>query len=119
MRTPATLSGLPVGRTVTIRLDLPGYDPASDRARLESGQRARVFLSLREAVGTVRIMAIGRRVTAYLDDRAVDPGKPFSASVGMHKLRVESGGTLLIAEPIEVRAGAEMVIDVDEGLRHR
>src|SRR6185436_19800128 len=36
LRTPAVLSGLPVGRMVSIRLDLPGYQPVTEQARLES-----------------------------------------------------------------------------------
>jgi serine/threonine-protein kinase len=114
LKTPAVLSGLPVGRVVSIRLDFPGYQPATEQARLESGQTGRLTIALRQAVGTVRLVGVGKHVSAFLDDRPVDPDKPFSAGAGPHKVRVEAGGSVLLSRAIDVQAGSETLLEVDQ-----
>jgi len=119
LKTPAVLGGLTGGRTVSVRLDLAGYAPVTHQVRLQSGATVGVSASLRHAMGTLRILAAGKRVAAFLDDQAFDPTKSLEAPSGSHKLRVETTGTVLISEPVDVPAGAEAVIDLEGEWSHR
>jgi serine/threonine-protein kinase len=49
LRTPAVLSGLPAGRTVKLRIDLPGYLPASRETTLGAGQPQTLSFALERA----------------------------------------------------------------------
>ena len=112
LRTPAVLSGLPVGRTVTLRLDLAGYSGASRQTRLAAGPAETLSFVLESALGTVRLQGVPAQATAQLDDRPIDVGKPFQASVGTHRLRVELEQSVLVSKTIEVHAGRETELAV-------
>jgi serine/threonine protein kinase len=112
LKTPAALDGLPVGRTVQVRLDLGGYSAASEETTLTAGQPKTLSFTLKSATGTVRLLGVPRQATAELDDRPVDPSNPIVAAVGAHKLRVELDQTVLLSKTIEVRANAETKLDL-------
>jgi serine/threonine protein kinase len=110
--TPAVLKGLPVGRTVKLSLDKQGYETFSQEARLQEGQAQTLSLTLRQAQGTVRLTGVPRNATAYLDDRPIETDKPFSATPGAHRLRVEAADGVVFSNSIDVTMGAEVVVDV-------
>jgi serine/threonine-protein kinase len=112
LKTPAVLGGLPVGRTVTLRLDLGGYTAASRETTLTAGQPQTLSFALESAMGAVRLVGVPRQATAELDDRPVDPSKPIAAAVGTHRLRVELAETVLVSKTIEVRANAETKLEL-------
>ncbi|HTB56584.1 MAG TPA: serine/threonine-protein kinase [Polyangia bacterium] len=112
LQTPAVLDGLPVGRTVKLRLDLGGYAPASKETTLGAGQSQTLSFTLESATGTVRLVGVPRQATAELDDRPVDPSKPIAAAVGAHRLRLELEQSVLLSKTIEVRANAETKLDL-------
>ncbi len=112
LKTPALLDGLPVGRTVKLRLDLEGYAAASRETTLAAGQPQTLSFALESAMGTIRLVGVPRQATAELDDRPVDPSKPIAAAVGAHKLRLELDQTPLVSKTIEVRANAETKLDL-------
>jgi len=112
MLTPATLKGLPVGRTVQLSLDKQGYQSVSQQAVLQEGKPQTLSFTLREAQGTLRLTSVPRSATAYLDDRPVETGKPIPASTGSHRLRVEAADGVVFSNTVEVKMGAELVIDV-------
>ena len=47
-----------------------------------------------------------------LDDRPIDATKPWAATAGTHKLRVELDQSVLLSKTIEIRAGAETVLEI-------
>jgi len=106
------LKGLPVGRTVQLSLDKQGYQSLSHQAVLEEGKSQTLSFTLREAQGMLRLTSVPRNATAYLDDRPVETGKPIPASTGPHRLRVEAADGVVFSNTIEVKMGAELVIDV-------
>jgi hypothetical protein len=112
LKTPAVLDGLPVARTVKLRLDLPGYAAASREMTLTAGQPQTLSFTLASATGTIRLVGVPRQATAELDDRPVDPSKPIAAGVGAHKLRLELEQSVLLSKTIEVRANAETKLDL-------
>jgi eukaryotic-like serine/threonine-protein kinase len=112
LKTPAVLDGLPVGRTVNLRLDLAGYRPASRETTLAAGQPQTLSFTLESAMGTLRLVGVPRQATAELDDGPVDPSKPIAASVGAHRLRLELDQSVLLSKTIEVRANAETKLDL-------
>lgn len=112
LKTPAVLDGLPVGRTVKLRVDLAGYAAASKETTLTAGQPQTLSFPLESSMGTVRLVGVPRQATAELDDRPIDPSKPIAASVGAHKLRLELDQTPLISKTIEVRANVETTLDL-------
>ncbi len=112
LKTPAVLDGLPVGRTVKLGLDLPGYAAASREMTLRVGQPQTLSFTLESATGTIRLVGVPRQATAELDDQPVDPSKPIAAAVGAHKLRIELEQSVLLSKTIEVRANAETKLDV-------
>jgi serine/threonine-protein kinase len=112
LKTPAVLGGLPVGRTVKLRLDLGGYTAASRETTLTAGQPQMLSFALESAMGAVRLVGVPRQATAELDDRPVDPSKPIAAAVGTHRLRVELAETVLVSKTIEVRANAETKLEL-------
>jgi hypothetical protein len=118
LKTPATLTGLPVGRSVRIGLDKEGYRPVSEETTLQGGSAGTLSLTLTAATGTVRVMAPPRNATAFLDDYPVDVGKPFTAPVGTHRLRIEAE-EVSFSKTIDVRAGEVVVVTTDEARSHR
>jgi len=112
LRTPAVLDGLPVGRTVKLRLDLGGYAAASKETTLTAGQPQTLSFTLESAMGTIRLSGVPRRATAELDDRPVDASKPIAAAVGPHKLRLELEQSVLLSKTIEVRANVETKLEL-------
>ena len=110
--TPAVLKGLPAGRTVQLSLDKQGYQPVSQQATLEEGKSQTLSFTLREAQGMLRLTGVPRNATAYLDDRAVETDKPIAAPPGPHRLRVEAADGVVFSNTIEVKMGAELVVDV-------
>lgn len=112
LKTPAVLSGLPIGRTITLRLDLEGYTGVSRQTTLAAGQPQPLSFTLESALGKVRVRGVPPRATVQLDDRPVDAAGPFSAAVGTHKLRVELEQSVLLAKTIEVRAGTETRVEI-------
>ncbi len=112
MLTPAVLKGLPVGRTVQLSLEKQGYQSVSQQAVLEEGKSQTLSFTLREAQGTLRLTGVPRNATAYLDDRPVDTDKPIAASPGPHRLRVEAADGVVFSNSIEMKMGAELVVDV-------
>jgi serine/threonine protein kinase len=113
-KTPAVLTGLPVGRSLRIGLDRQGYEPVADQTTLAEGPTRTLSFTLRAAIGTVRLVAPPANASAFLDDKPVDVSKPFTAPAGKHKLRVEAE-SLSFSRTIEVRAGAETVLSADDG----
>ena len=118
LKTPALLAGLSVGTTISIRLDKAGYEPVREQVKVEEGRSRTLTFTLHGAFGTVRLVGAPRHAVAYLDDRVVDAGKPFPAAAGPHRLRVELEETALISKAIDVRAGAETVLDLDRERSH-
>ena len=112
LTTPAVLSGLPVGRTITLRLDLAGYTGVSKQTTLTEGQPQRLSFTLASAVGTVRLRGLPPRATVLLDDRPIEAAGPLSVSVGTHKLRVELEQSVLLSKTVEIRAGAESELEI-------
>jgi hypothetical protein len=53
-----------------------------------------------------------RNATAYLDDRQVATDKPIPVPPGPHRLRVEAADGVVFSNSIEVKMGAELVVDV-------
>jgi serine/threonine-protein kinase len=47
LRTPTVLTGLAAGRRVQVRLDKPGYEPATEQVALADGQSRAISLTLR------------------------------------------------------------------------
>jgi hypothetical protein len=112
LKTPAALNGLPAGRTVTLRLDLAGHGGISKQATLTADQPQRLSFKLEPALGTVRVRGVPPRATVLLDDRPIEAGEPFSASVGTHKLRVELAGNVLVSKTLEVRPGRQTELEL-------
>ena len=110
--TPAVLKGLPVGRTVQLSLDKQGYQSVSHQAVLEEGKSQTLSFTLGEAQGTLRLTGVPRNATAYLDDRPVDTDRPIAASPGPHRLRVETADGVVFSNGIDMKMGAELVVDV-------
>jgi len=54
LRTPTVLTGLSVGSRVQVRLDKPGYEPASEQVTLADGQARFISLTLRESPAAQR-----------------------------------------------------------------
>jgi serine/threonine protein kinase len=112
LKTPAVLNGLPVARTITLRLDLAGYTGLSKETTLVAGQPQRLSFTLDPAVGTVRVRGVPPRATVLLDDRPIEAAGPFSAPVGTHKLRVELEQSVLFSKTIEVRLGSATELEI-------
>jgi hypothetical protein len=111
LKTPAVLSGLPTGRTVTLRLDLAGYVGASKQTTL-TAEPQRLSFTLDPALGTVQVRGVPPRAKILLDDRPIEAAGPFSASFGTHKLRVELADSVLLSKTIEVRPGQETELEI-------
>jgi serine/threonine protein kinase len=111
LHTPATLTGLPAGSRVQIRLDKAGYEPVTEQVTLAEGQSRTLSLVLR-ASGRVRLVGAPASASVYLDDRQVDGSKPLAAPPGPHKLRIETSDGVLFSKTIDVAAGAEVAVDV-------
>jgi serine/threonine-protein kinase len=118
LKTPATLTGLPVGRTLRIGLDKDGYASLSEQTTLQEGGTRTLSFALRAAGGTVRVVAPPKNATAFLDDNPVDISKPFAAPVGSHKLRI-AGEDQSFYKTIDVRAGEETTVNAGDARSSR
>jgi serine/threonine protein kinase len=118
LKTPATLTGLPVGRSVRIGLDKEGYGPVSQQTMLQEGAARTLSFTLTAATGTVRVIAPPRNAAAFLDGAPVDVSKPLAAPAGKHRLRIEAED-VSFSRTIDVRAGDEVVVNADEARSNR
>ena len=108
--TPAVLNGPAGGRTVQLSLDKPGYEPVPSRRRSRKARRGRC----RSRCARRRACAADRR--AAQRDRlprrsAVEPTSRCRVA-GPHRLRVEAADGVVFSNTIEVKMGAELVVDV-------
>ncbi len=83
--TPSELKGLLPGSYV-IRLEKPGYDPATRTVNLPAGTRFEVALSLDSNTGGVDIVTQPGGLTVYLDGKLVGVTEPDEASPGSSKV---------------------------------
>ncbi len=118
LKTPAVLKGLPVRRTVEIRVDKPGYAGTTEQVVLGEGQTRNVTFTLREVSGRVRFRGVPRNAAAFLDDTPIDAAGPVVAPAGTHRLRVEEGSNVLYSKSIDLQAGAEIQIDLTRERRN-
>jgi len=118
LKTPATLTGLPVGRSVRIGLDKEGYGPVSQQTMLQEGAARTLSFTLTAATGTVRVIAPPRNAAAFLDEAPVDVSKPLAVPAGKHRLRIEAED-VSFSRTIDVRAGDEVVVNADEARSNR
>ena len=103
--TPATLVGLRPGRSLEIRVSKPGYEPAVRRIEVAAGAPQAHDFKLLEGSGTIRLEGLPPGAIVYLDDARVDAKKPFTASVGKHRIRAEEGDDVVFSETITVKPG--------------
>jgi serine/threonine-protein kinase len=113
LRTPATLSDLPVQTPVEVRAELRGYTPWSKTFRLESpGAAEHHELKMEPAVGIVRLAGLSdRSASVYVDGALVSTNDPIELSIGSHTFRVEASQKLIMQRTIDIVAG-EQVIDL-------
>jgi serine/threonine protein kinase len=107
--TPATLRDLPAGRVVEIRLDKAGYAPVTRKIEVTRGAPSKHAFKLAEGTGTVTVEGMPAGAALYVDDAPTDPKRPFTVTVGTHKLRVEGADDVVFADTIEVRPGEQTV----------
>jgi serine/threonine protein kinase len=108
LATPATLSGLRLGRTVELRLDKPGYTPASRRLVIAAGATAYDF-ELAEATGTLRLENLPAGATLFVDDQSLEGRGPFAVAIGKRRLRVETSNDVLFTAELEIQRGEQTV----------
>jgi hypothetical protein len=108
LSTPATLSGLRVGRTVELRLDKSGYAPVSRRLVIAAGAAAQDF-DLAEATGTLRFEDLPAGATLFVDDQPVEGRGPFALAIGKRRLRVETSNDVLFTAELEIQRGEQTV----------
>ncbi|HLK89162.1 MAG TPA: serine/threonine-protein kinase [Polyangia bacterium] len=113
LRTPAVLSGLPVGRMITLRLDLAGYAGLSKQTTVSAGEPQRLSFTLAAATGTLRVRGVPARATVLLDGRPIDAAAPFAASVGRHELRALLGQKVLFSKTIDVGPEPQTDLELD------
>jgi serine/threonine protein kinase len=109
MRTPAVLTGLRIGRTLEIRLDLGGYLPARQQAEIQGVGTRTLSVLLKEATGMLRLEGLPRRATVYIDDAPIEVHGPVSVPVGTHRLRVETMDDVLLNRTIDVAPGEQTI----------
>jgi hypothetical protein len=108
LTTPATLSGLRVGHTVELRLDKPGYAPASRRLAIAPGIAAHDF-DLVEATGKLHLENLPAGATLFVDDQPLEGGGPFALAIGKRRLRVETANDVLFTAELEIQRGEQTV----------
>jgi len=115
--TPATLSGLPVGRKVEVRLDMPEYQPVAQVLEVRAGAEPHLF-RLQASAGTLVLRGLPAHASVYVDGSQVDPGAPIAASVGPHRVRVEADGEVVFTKSVAVHGGEQTVqVDVERSAR--
>jgi hypothetical protein len=107
LTTPATLPGLRLGRAIELRLDLPGYAPAS--RRLEVTGAAAYDFELIEATGKLHLENLPSGATLFVDDQPLEGRGPFAVAVGKRRLRVETPHDVLFTAELEIQRGEQTV----------
>jgi hypothetical protein len=109
LSTPATLTGLRVGRRLQLSLELPGYRPAAQVLQVTAARMAPLAVTLAEATGRLRLVGLPPGASVWVDDSAVEASAPLVIEQGRHRLRVETADDVLLDESIEVAAGERTV----------
>ncbi|HET6150930.1 MAG TPA: protein kinase [Polyangia bacterium] len=115
LTTPAVLSHLPVGRSIEIRLDKRGYEPATKHFSLsDDGNMNRESYSvvLRPAVGELTLVGLPRHAAIFLDDRPVNRGSLRAIAKGLHSLRVEAAQDLVFSGTVDIVPGQRVVVAI-------
>jgi serine/threonine protein kinase len=108
LSTPATLTGLPVGRSVELRLDKTGYATTSRRITVTAGASAHDF-ELVEATGTLRFEGLPPGATIFIDDTQAEGPGPLSLAIGPHRVRVETPGDVVFTSEMQIQRGEQSV----------
>jgi hypothetical protein len=85
-RTPAVLRGVPVGRPITVELQLDGHRPTSIELELDPGTSRKVELPLEAAHGLLIIEGTLPNDLVMIDGAPFDPSLPIKLPVGLHRL---------------------------------
>ena len=86
-----------------------GYAPASRKIEVTRGAPRQHTFRLAEGNGTVQLEGVPPGSAVYVDDTPTDPRRPFTVTVGTHKVRVEGADDVVFADTIDVRAGEQTV----------
>jgi hypothetical protein len=60
-------------------------------------------------MGNVQLTGVPAGAIVYVDDALTDSKRPFSTSVGPHRIRVEADNDVFFSDTVEVRAGKQSV----------
>jgi hypothetical protein len=109
LTTPAVLSGLRVGRSVEVRLDMVGFKPVTERIEIRSGGATARSFQLVEALGTVAIEGLPAQAVIYLDDMLIEGRGPLSLTIGEHRVRIETSTNVLLSQTLRVVSGQQTI----------
>jgi serine/threonine protein kinase len=112
--TPATLRGLRAGRSLEIRLEKAGYQPAVQRIEVRSGQGGRHSFKLTPVAGIIRFEGLPEGASIYLEDVIADR-PPLTVGLGRHTIRVEVGGEIVFSRTVDVQPGEQVLKLRDTG----
>src|SRR5690606_3304284 len=99
LRTPVVLRGLPVDRTLRLRVEKPGFASKEQDVELSAGTVATYTFELVASDGFVRFSGAPENARIYVDDVALggEPGAPVRLSLGRHVVRVETRDALVFS----------------------
>jgi eukaryotic-like serine/threonine-protein kinase len=107
--TPTVVRNLRVGQTLELRLDKPGYLTAIQKIQMDSATKVSRSITLVAAGGLLKLEDLPARASVYLDDVLTDAQGPVAAPLGMRKLRIESGGQVVLEKVVEVGPGEQTI----------
>ncbi len=119
LTTPSTLTGLHAGRSLEVRVDKVGFQPAIEKIELKPGETRMRSYRLVADVGTVAFDGLPPQATIYLDDGLVEGHGPLTVGLGEHRLRVETSAGVLWSQTITVAPGQQTINVAKRGAKTR
>jgi serine/threonine protein kinase len=113
LRTPVVLKGLADGHSLRLRVDKAGFASQEREITVVAGSVEAQTFELLASDGLVHFAGVPAGASIYVDDVEVRlDERPLELSVGRHRVRVETTGSLIFSDTVLVVAG-EQTIRID------
>jgi eukaryotic-like serine/threonine-protein kinase len=110
LRTPVVLKGLADGRSLRLRVDKTGFASQEREITIASGSVEACTFELLASDGLVDFAGVLAGASIYVDDVEITQGdRPLALSVGRHRVRVETLGSLVFSDTVVIVAGKQTI----------
>jgi serine/threonine-protein kinase len=107
--TPAVLSGLATGASLTVRIEKSGYAPWEERVRVAAGQPTPIRGALQRVLGTVHVKLSRSDARLWVNGAPASSNELENLPPGSYELKMVVGKKVIETRRVDVQAGVQTV----------